>query len=429
MRISFLKKAWRNAAGAAVLLGGMSFFSGSAIAQDAATCGVQPASDACKACDKIFADAGAKLTEDLCRLTKECCNPGCTDDSCNGDACNGGSDCCLGDPVELFGETEGTFRLGGWTQFGYHTASTGLFNTHPDNINLHQQWLFMEKEADGSCGLDWGFRADVMYGVDGPNTASFGNNPGNWDLGANFNHGIYSWAIPQLYLEFASGDWSVKAGHFYTIVGYETVTSPDNFFYSHAYTMNNTEPFTHTGLLATYQANDSTEVYAGWTAGWDTGFDRFGGGSNFIGGAKVAASDSTNVTYITTIGDFGARGSGYSHSFVMDTAVSDNLTYVLQSDFLNSNVGGGGGAGRAGFGGGHQYGLNQYLIYAVNDCLGVGARMEWWKNSGDSWYAATFGVNYRPHANVVIRPEVREDWSPTNSFDQTSLGVDVILTF
>ncbi len=51
----------------------------------------------------------------------------------------------------------------------------------------------------------------------------------------------------------------LKVGHFYTIIGYEVVTAPDNFFYTHAYTMQYGEPFTHTGVLATYNANDQLQ--------------------------------------------------------------------------------------------------------------------------------------------------------------------------
>ena len=30
-----------------------------------------------------------------------------------------------------------------------------------------------------------------------------------------------------------------------------------------------------------------------------------------------------------------------------------------------------------------------------------------------SFYEFTGGINYKPHANVVVRPEIRYDWSPT----------------
>ena len=67
---------------------------------------------------------------------------------------------------------------------------------------------------------------------------------------SSLDHGPYGWAMPQAYFEVAYGNWSVKAGHFYTIVGYEVIPATGNFFYSHSLTMFNTEPFTHTGVLA-----------------------------------------------------------------------------------------------------------------------------------------------------------------------------------
>ena len=90
--------------------------------------------------------------------------------------------------------------------------------------------MYAEKVADGSQGLDWGFRADVMYGIDSADTQAFGNNPGRWDFinGWDFG-GTYGWAMPQLYGEIAAGDFSVIIGHFYTLLGYEVVTAPDNF--------------------------------------------------------------------------------------------------------------------------------------------------------------------------------------------------------
>lgn len=57
-------------------------------------------------------------------------------------------------------------------------------------------------------------------------------------------------------------------GHFYTIIGNEVVTAPDNFFYSHAYTMQYGEPFTHTGGLASWSGEKVT-VHGGVVNGWD----------------------------------------------------------------------------------------------------------------------------------------------------------------
>lgn len=325
------------------------------------------------------------------------------------------------------------WSVGGWTQLGYHSDSNGLFNSRPDELNLHQQWFYIEKALDASdCCWDWGFRADLMYGIDGADTQAFGNtvdaagNPRGYDTG--WNHGDYGWALPQLYLEVGKGDLSIKAGHFYTLIGYEVVTAPDNFFYSHAFTMYNTEPFTHTGVIATYSVSDCLDVYAGWTLGWDTGFDQFGDGSNFLGGFSATLTDDVSLTYMTTIGNFGARSAnedGYMHSIVVDTALTDNLQWVFQSDYL-----------RVDFTGEDNVGINQYFIYTVNDCLALGHRVEWWKTDpliagagSVSVYESTWGINYRPHANLVVRPEIRQEWSPAVDYDETIFGVDMVLTY
>ena len=242
-----------------------------------------------------------------------------------------------------------------------------------------------------------------MYGVDAADTQAFGNNPGNWDFQNGFDHGIYGWAFPQAYLEAAYGDFSVIGGHFFTLLGYEVVTAPDNFFFSHAFTMYNSEAFTHTGVLGTYSASDNVTLYGGWTAGWDTGFDQFDGGSNFLGGVSVGIGDDVTFTYITTAGDFGAIGSGYSHSVVIDMAFTDELNYIVQSDLLHTDQGNFHDP-MSNFVGTttNTIGLNQYLIYTLSDKLGVGGRAEWWKADGVSYYEITGGVNIRPCANFVL---------------------------
>lgn len=324
---------------------------------------------------------------------------------------------------------ESAFSVGGWYQLGYHNKSTGLFNSRPGEFATHQAWLFAEKAADGSEGLDWGFRMDLMYGLDADDTQSFGNNSGEWDFENGWDHGSYGWAMPQLYVELAAGDLSVIAGHFYTLLGYEVVTAPDNFFYSHAFTMYNSEAFTHTGVLATYALSDNVEVYGGWTLGWDTGFDQNNDGSSFLGGLSVGVTDNLSATFITTFGNFGANGDGYSHSLVLDWAVTDKLNYVFQTDFVdtNSDVFDDGGTTY------HTVGINQYLLYSINDCLGAGLRAEWWKVNGTDVGAATIGLNYRPSQNLVIRPEVRwqsaEDDGVIESDGDTIFGIDAILTF
>lgn len=341
----------------------------------------------------------------------------------------------------LFRNDDPPITIGGWTQNGYHNRSTGLFDAHPDQFVSHQNYLYMERVANGSEGLDFGFRGDILYGADAQDTQAFGDplapDGGHWDN--KWDHGFYGWALPQLYAEAAYGDFSVKVGHFYTIVGYEVVTAPGNFFNSHSYTMYNSEPFTHSGALATYTASDKVTVYGGWVAGWDTGFDAKADndqshGSAFIGGTSLAITDTFTLTYVMLVGDMGIRGEGYNHSIVADWKITDKLNYIAQTDLVELN--------NPTFGFNHTIGFDNFLLYSITDKLGIGGRAEWWKPNGHSVYQITGGLNIIPVENLIIRPEVRYQWGDDQIIeglagfngqpgvsDSAIFGIDAILTF
>ncbi|MEZ6126407.1 MAG: outer membrane beta-barrel protein [Planctomycetaceae bacterium] len=418
-----IKRSWKTLAAGLVLFGGVSG-SQALLAGDVFTAGGDM-----QKCEKLFASPESDMTVQLASMScleQSCCAPAdcCAPVDCG--ECGCGEGCGLYDDCE-----ESLVNFGGWLQLGYHNnvvplarrrndPDIGSFNDHPHRLNVHQAWLYAEKEADGSEGIDWGFRMDVMYGVDASDTSAFGNPDGSWDNGGRFQRGAgYGWAIPQLYATLAAGDWSFKAGHFFTLVGYEVVTAPDNFFYSHALTMFNSEPFTHTGAIATYSATENTSLYGGWTAGWDTGFDQVNGGSTFLGGFSTSLTEKSTLSYITTIGNFGKRGGGqdgYSHSLVMDTAVTEKLNWVIQSDMVH-------------IGTDRDFGINNYLIQKITDKISTGVRAEWWRNDGRSQYAATYGINIKPTDNLIFRPEIRYDWKDPNRGAETTFGIDGILTF
>jgi len=354
-------------------------------------------------------------------------------DACCGTAC--GLDLCYeGDPWELYPEGPRGLKIGGWFQAGYHNKTDGRFNSHPNRLHLHQGYLYAEKVADGQCGWDWGFRTDLVYGVDGQDMQAFGNNPGEWDFRNGFDHGSYGWALPQAYAELAYNDLSVKIRHFYTIEGFEYVMAPANFFYSHSLTNYNSEPFTHTGVLASYQASDELTVHGGWTLGWDTGFDQYAQGNNFLGGVDYQLTDNVTVLYMLCAGNLGWRGEGYSHSLVFDFSLTERLNYVLESDWVETD-GWYDTADNFYAQERDDIGINQYLFYELNACWKLGGRIEWWKRDGASAYEATAGVNWRPHPNFVLRPEIRYNWGPGLAAnldlpeDSWIFGMDAILTF
>lgn len=346
--------------------------------------------------------------------------------------------CCLGEPFKLVDGDIGGFTVGGWTQLGYHTYNTPFnFNQHADRVNLQQQWLYAEKVADGSCGLGFGGRIDYLYGVDAQDTQAFGTQQSGWDN--PWDNGIYGHALPQAYVEAAYGDLSVKAGHFFTTIGYEVVAATGNFFYSHSYTMYNSEPFTHTGILTTYSLTEDTKIYNGYVMGWDSGFDD--NGDAWLTGVSTNITDNVSFTYGLVLGRFGARAAneaGEMHSVIITSKLTDKLTHVFWTDYLDTDNATDRAVER------QTFDLNNALLYSFNDCLAWGNRFEWYNverglgkvGPGHSdVYAFTTGLNIRPHSNLLFRPEVRWDWDRDGLIgldlgtSQTTFGMDAIFTF
>lgn len=375
------------------------------------------------------------------KACNNCCAPA---------SCCGCSSCYLWGPDEPFTifprDTCSGITAGFWSQVGYHTEGVndigdGLMNNYPNRVQLQQQWVYIEKKLDtGGCGFDWGFRADYVYGTDGPDTQAYGNRPDSWDYGWT-NGGAYGHAIPQAYVELGINNLTAKIGHFYTVLGYEVVPATGNFFYSHAYEFVLSQPFTHTGVLLEQKLSDRLSVLGGWTAGWDTGFER-NGGSNFLGGVRLTLTDRLAFSYLCSLGDAGYDVGGvpgsssraYYHNalivwdFLQDWQYVCNLTYANNDRLLGGTL-----EDTTGFG--------NYLFYTLNDCWKAGVRLEWLrdarigspqvKGAMNEVVNLTVGLNYHPAANVVVRPEVRWiDFHDSNPLRDTCLfGIDTVITY
>jgi hypothetical protein len=354
--------------------------------------------------------------------------------------------------------------VGGWLSGGVYGNQFGAANNGPlgfravgDGFTGDQLCIFGERKTDtGGCGWDVGGRVDYMFGTDGKNIQAFGDH--TWDYGWNTARD-YGSAIPQMYGEIAYNDVTVKMGRFYTPIGYETVPVTQNFFYSRSYMMYYAEPFTHTGALAAYKRNDNVTYYAGWTNGWDEGWEGKDSGSTFLGGIGLTFSEKASLTWMMSAGRIGlgkvidndpfargADGNVYMNSIVYTYKINDRWSYAFQHDLgINYDV-------DRQYGVDNQwYGLSNYLMYKLTDCMSYGGRIEWFQDPQGmrisngacpgNYYELTLGANYKPHANFTIRPEVRYDWynsfagATGHPFDnnhqnsQVSFGADFIFTY
>ena len=140
---------------------------------------------------------------------------------------------------------------------------------------------------------------------------------------------------------------------------------------------------------------------------------------------------------MNTVGNLGWRSGGqfgFTQHIVGTATLSENWSYVIQSDFLDSE-----GTFSDPTFDDTEGGITNYLFYSLNDCWKLGGRMEWWKTNvitgeSTSFYDLTGGVNYWVNANTVVRPEVRYDWTPAeeavgDDYNQFSFSIDAVFTF
>jgi hypothetical protein len=372
--------------------------------------------------------------------------------------CHGGK---LGDPWTLPQPQflkDRNITIGGWLEGGIYSNQYSCPSNGPiglrgigDGFTMDQLWFFAERKTDTKDGgWDYGWRVDYLFGVDGPQTQCFGDR--SFDFGWNTSN-QYGWAMPQLYGEIAHDDLKVKIGHFFTPIGYEVVQAPQNFFYSHSYSHTFGEPFTHTGVLGDYAYTEKVHFYGGWVDGWDEGFGDRNGGSMFLGGISCQLSKKTTLAWYVSAGTLGTgdafvgaqSGDLYYNCIILTYKLTDKWTYVLEHDLgTNYNVNPQMSVDN------QWYEINNYLMYKVSDCLSYGGRIEWFQDPqgarvvpGDagSYVALTLGLNWKPHANATIRPEIRYDafngtagpaGLPFNNgaaSSQVSGGCDAIFTF
>lgn len=283
-------------------------------------------------------------------------------------------------------------NVGGWLETGLtiNPAHPGdrfngpvTFGDRYGELQLNQAYFYLERPPDQQ-GNNWdlGGRVDFLFGTDAAFVQAGGDPDGHWDKGlVGNNDRFYQMAIPQAYLEGVvpvGNGLIVKLGHFYTIIGNESVMAPDNFFYSHNYLMQYGEPFTQTGLLTSYSLDENFSINAGavtgsLTGGWDGVFDHNLEEWGFLGGITWANS-YTNVTVNASHGvQDNNIGDWNLYSLVLHHDISPEWHFTLQHDY--------GWAEHAVYGEDAQwYGIAPYLIYDVAETLSIGLRGEWFRD-------------------------------------------------
>lgn len=305
-----------------------------------------------------------------------------------------------------------------------------------NEYQLNQLWFNIERPADTTDhDWAWGGKISSNYGTNSRLMTASG-----FEGDLNGGNAFYGWAFPNAYAEVAYRKLNVKAGRFVSPIGYFTVDTTQNFFNTIPLTFQWGEPFTHTGIWASYPVTAKLQMSSALVRGWDN-FDDSNPSLGYMGTSTYTWDDKSNLSHLFIYSrepnanlNFSPR---YFQSLVYTKPWNDQLTYVAQCDFgVQKNALANGKAA-------YWYGFNQYWFYKINERITFGLNFEWWRDEegyrlagflpGDApsgitshargfppdrfgyagnFYQFTLGPKWYPTAskNCFIRPNLRIDW-------------------
>jgi hypothetical protein len=315
------------------------------------------------------------------------------------------------------------------------------FTDRANEYQLNQVYLIFERVLDQTKeDIQFGGRVDALFGSDyffttsrgleleqdgtqrwnsqdGPNRTVFGPDNGR----------LHGFALPQGYAEIAGYNSSVKIGHFYTILGFDVVADPQNFFATHSYAFQYGEPFTHTGILWNYKLNDNWSLNNGIVQGWDN-TDDTNDTKSYIGGVNYDNKETGTSIAVEVIhgeerlvfdGTSDRRGDRTLYTVMLKQNLTDKWTWIIQHDRGSQQAAVARPDGT--FQKAEWYGVNNNLHYQINDKWKVGGRYEWFRDDdgfrvlrdgeGADYHAVSLGLNWKMMDCVMLRPECRYDWA------------------
>jgi len=245
--------------------------------------------------------------------------------------------------------------------------------------------------------------------------------------------------VQQAYMQYASGPFTVMAGKFDTIAGYEVIQAPNNVNFSRSYLFWLAEPAFHTGVRATYAPSDAIKFTAGINNGWNVnkkslkppvGTPAQSPTGNTL---ELGVSGSPMKMLSLSAAYYTGEESGLTDAGTRDLLdlvatlnATDALSFVLAYDAVKQeNYWAAGDAKMDGIAG--------YVNYKFSDMWRVSLRTEQFKDKdgiliGDgveqTLKETTLTVGYAPASSMELRAEYRQDKSDQKPFTESGSPTD-----
>jgi hypothetical protein len=338
--------------------------------------------------------------------------------------------------------------ISGWTDASFTASSDRSsnlplgFNYRANDFLLQQNWVRIDRPVvtSGTSDPTFGFRFDtILPGSDYRFTLA----RGIWDAQLTAADGLPArYGIDPIqfyaaaYFPTIGRGLDLKLGHFFAQIGAESNAAVDNPLWSHSYTFIY-DPFTHTGALATWKVTDAWIVQSGMVTGSDIFIDS-ADTPTYIGSVKWAPPNGRDTLLFSVIlgsGRFSQRRAFHNpeiFDLVYTHQINSRLSYAFEGLYgYTTNV--------PDIGFANWFGAVSYLTYTLTPRLNATGRLEFFddcqgQRTGFSglYNSFTLGLNFRPRADIILRPEVRYDYNGNSRpFEDRhglfTAGFDVIL--
>jgi hypothetical protein len=301
-------------------------------------------------------------------------------------------------------------------QFRVFDADAGTFKLDVAELDV---------QRTASSPGDAGFRIDLTFGSSIPRvTASSGLFRDEDGVAGDFD-------IHQAYFSYIARvgrGLRFDVGKFLTHFGYEVVEGYDGYNdnQSHSFLFGYAQPVTHTGVRLSYAFSSAVSAQLHLVNGWDNAIDNNTGKSV---GAQLALTPSPRLSvFLNYMGgpEQTDNNSNQRHAFDLVATIkpASRLTFALNYDYGQEEAvalaeTAGGGTANASW-----QGVAVYGRVTLSPAAALILRAEWFDDpqGARTGYVQTlkeitFTPEFKPHPHVIVRGDVRKDWSNRDVFE------------
>ncbi len=336
--------------------------------------------------------------------------------------------------------TKEDFNLYGYVEASYthnfnnpnsQRNANRIFDVDANSFRPHMAQLVFEKEgkSDGTTADRAGFRIKLNFGEDAKLTG-----------GSGADDVDYQEAYAQ-YIAPVGNGLDLRIGRMNTLIGYEVIESPLNPNFSRSWLFGLGEPFTTTGLRASYEFNEMVALSVGLINAWSGATSDTNRSKSVEALLGLTPLDWLSVSLFGFWGPEGTVGAKNTDLVQLGGYITAQVTpqtsLVLEGYHASQEN------ALAGMDV-QWHGVAGYVIHDFDDQWGARFRMEWFKDSDgfltgvdQKLWEGTATLQYKLTPSLITRLEFRYDKSSQNSFQyggrvanhQETLATEVIYLF